>query len=92
MDENVNINKGDVVEFCLIKNSLETIKRFTLNIKDWLRMLKLRKLLIDDVANLEILETDNLHNVKARVVQGGALLSKKGINLPNQNFFASPNN
>ena len=31
----------------------------------------------------KILETDNKFNVKARVIQGGPLFSKKGINLPN---------
>ena len=42
------------------------------------------KLLIDDGKLIfEILETDNVYNVKARVIQGGTLSSKKGINLPN---------
>lgn len=42
------------------------------------------KVLIDDgKLILEIIETDRVNNVKARVIQGGELKSKKGVNLPN---------
>ncbi len=85
MDENVNINKGDVVEFCSEKKFIGNNKKVYVKYKRLAKDVKIgEKLLIDDgKLILEILETDNLHNVKARVVQGGALLSKKGINLPN---------
>ncbi|SZD72793.1 Pyruvate kinase [Candidatus Ornithobacterium hominis] len=42
------------------------------------------RILIDDgKLILEVTETDKEKNVKAKVIQGGALKSKKGVNLPN---------
>ena len=42
------------------------------------------RILIDDgKLILEVTETDRLKEVKARVIQGGPLNSKKGVNLPN---------
>ena len=63
---------------------LETIKSFV-KYKRFAKDVKIgEKLLIDDGKLIfEILETDNVYNVKARVIQGGTLSSKKGINLPN---------
>ena len=43
-------------------------------------------LLDDGKLIFEILETDHKHKVKARVIQGGPLKSKKGVNLPNTNI------
>ena len=45
-----------------------------------------RVLLDDGKLIFEILETDHKQKVKARVVQGGPLKSKKGVNLPNTNI------
>ncbi|MCX2718383.1 pyruvate kinase [Lentiprolixibacter aurantiacus] len=45
-----------------------------------------RVLLDDGKLIFEILETDHKKKVKARVVQGGPLKSKKGVNLPNTNI------
>ena len=43
--------------------------------------------LVDDgKIKLEILETNHLDKVKARVVHGGKLTSRKGVNLPNTNI------
>lgn len=40
-------------------------------------------ILIDDgKLKLEVIETNNIDNVKARVIYGGLLSSKKGVNLP----------
>ena len=85
MGENVNIRKNDVVEFCSEKKFIGNNKRVYIKYKKFAKDVKIgEKLLIDDgKLILEILETDNIHNVKAVVVQGGPLLSKKGINLPN---------
>ncbi len=45
-----------------------------------------RILLDDGKLIFEILETDHTSKVKAKVVQGGPLKSKKGVNLPNTNI------
>ncbi|MGI9525596.1 MAG: pyruvate kinase [Weeksellaceae bacterium] len=44
------------------------------------------KILIDDgKLILEVISTDKIHEVQAKVIQGGPLNSKKGVNLPNTN-------
>ena len=43
-------------------------------------------LLDDGKLIFEILESDNKSKVKAKVIQGGPLKSKKGVNLPNTNI------
>lgn len=45
-----------------------------------------RILLDDGKLIFEILETDHKSKVKAKVIQGGPLKSKKGVNLPNTNI------
>jgi pyruvate kinase len=45
-----------------------------------------RVLLDDGKLIFEILETDHKQKVRARVIQGGPLKSKKGVNLPNTNI------
>lgn len=45
-----------------------------------------RILLDDGKLIFEIIETDHKQKVKARVIQGGPLKSKKGVNLPNTNI------
>jgi len=42
------------------------------------------KVLLDDgKIQLEVMETDGVENVKCKVISGGVLSSKKGVNLPN---------
>jgi len=45
-----------------------------------------RILLDDGKLIFEVIETDNKSSVSARVIQGGILKSKKGVNLPNTNI------
>jgi pyruvate kinase len=45
-----------------------------------------RILLDDGKLIFEVVSTDNKSEVKARVIQGGPLKSKKGVNLPNTNI------
>ena len=45
-----------------------------------------RVLLDDGKLIFEVIDTDNIANVRARVIQGGLLKSKKGVNLPNTNI------
>ena len=35
----------------------------------------------------EVIETDNKTEVKTKVLRGGKLKSKKGVNLPNTKYF-----
>ena len=42
-----------------------------------------RVLLDDGKIMLEVIESDKLEEVKAKIIQGGILSSKKGVNLPN---------
>ena len=85
IDEDVNIIKDDILEFCSEKKFTGNNKRVYVNYKKFAKDVKIgEKLLIDDGKLIfEILETDNECTVKARVIQGGPLFSKKGINLPN---------
>ena len=45
-----------------------------------------RVLLDDGKLIFEVIDTDKKTNVRARVIQGGLLKSKKGVNLPNTNI------
>ena len=85
IDENTNISKGDVIEFCSEKKFIGNNKRVYVKYKRLAIDVKIgEKILIDDGKLIfEVLETDNVNNVKAIVIQGGPLMSKKGINLPN---------
>ena len=85
IDEDVNIIKDDILEFCSEKKFTGNNKRVYVKYKKFAKDVKIgEKLLIDDGKLIfEILETDNDCTVKARVIQGGPLFSKKGINLPN---------
>jgi pyruvate kinase len=85
VNEDVIIRKGEVVEFCSEKKFIGDNKRIYVKYKKFAKDVKIgEKFLVDDgKLILEILETDKKHNVKAKVIQGGALFSKKGINLPN---------
>jgi len=58
---------------------------FTLQIDVFVHVLVLYigMILDDGKLMMEIVETDNEAQVKARVIQGGPFKSKKGVNLPN---------
>ena len=85
VDKDVNIIKDDILEFCSEKKFTGNSKRVYVKYKKFAKDVKIgERLLIDDGKLIfDILETDNKCTVKARVIQGGPLLSKKGINLPN---------
>ena len=85
VEEGVNIVKDEILKFCSEKKFIGNNKRVYVKYKKFAKDVKIgEKLLIDDGKLIfEILETDNICNVKAKVIQGGPLYSKKGINLPN---------
>ena len=84
VEEGINIVRDEIVKFCSEGKFIGNNKRVYVKYKKFAKDVKIgEKILIDDgKLILEILETDKVHNVKARVIQGGPLSSKKGINLP----------
>ena len=88
MADGVVVSAGDTITFTT--NKIETgnadhvymnYKRFPKDVK------KGERILLDDGKLIfEVLETDQNNEVVAKVIQGGALKSKKGVNLPNTNI------
>ncbi|PTM07713.1 MAG: pyruvate kinase [Bacteroidetes bacterium] len=88
MKGEIVVNKGDEIIFATGKRFMGTEKRvymtydrFPLDAKPGERIL-----LDDGKLIFEVLSTDKKSEVKARVIQGGPLKSKKGVNLPNTNI------
>ncbi len=83
MGEKVKLKKGDI--FTFTTNQCEgndekaymTYKNFPLDVKPG------EQILVDDGKLLfEVIETDRKTEVKTKVIRGGKLKSKKGVNLP----------
>src|SRR5690554_4061425 len=87
MKEDVVVNKGDIITFTTIENTNGTAERVYMNYKTFPKDVKAgEQVLLDDGKLIfEVLETDRNTEVKAVVIQGGPLRSKKGVNLPNTN-------
>jgi pyruvate kinase len=83
-DNGFVINDGDILNFTTNK-IIGTKELIYINYKDFPKDVKSgEKILIDDgKLMLEILETNNEDKVRAVVLHGGNLSSKKGVNLPN---------
>ncbi len=86
MEEGVVLSPGDVFTFTNEKivgnkeKAYMTYKKFPTDVKVG------ENILIDDgKLVLRVIATNKIDEVKAEVVQGGPLSSKKGINLPNTN-------
>lgn len=87
MKEDVVVNKGDVITFTTLSPIDGTADRVYMNYKDFPKDVKVgERILLDDGKLIfEVLSSDGEHEVKAKVIQGGPLRSKKGVNLPNTN-------
>ncbi len=85
MKEDVVVHKGDKITFTTAEDIPGTAKRVYMNYKEFPNDVNPgEKILLDDGKLIfEVLETDKKTEVKAIVVQGGPLKSKKGVNLPN---------
>ena len=89
-----NVKEGVVVEngalFSITTNDIELggSDLVSINYKNFPKdVSKGEKVLVDDgKIILEVLETNKKNLVKIKVVQGGELKSKKGVNLPNTNI------
>src|SRR5690554_949914 len=88
MKEEVVVQPGDVLSFCTGSEFEGTRKKVYMNYENFPRDVNAgeRVLLDDGKLIFEVLETNNLNEVKVIVIQGGPLRSKKGVNLPNTNI------
>jgi len=87
MKEDVVVNQGDVITFTTAEHIDGTAQKVYMNYKSFPKDVKKgERILLDDGKLIfEVLETDYNTEVKATVIQGGPLRSKKGVNLPNTN-------
>nr|AOE08746.1 pyruvate kinase [uncultured bacterium]CCG00823.1 pyruvate kinase [uncultured Dokdonia sp.] len=85
MKEEVIVNPGDIITFSTEKEFEGTKERVYMNYKQFPRDVKAgeRILLDDGKLMFEVIKTDGKTEVEAKVIQGGPLRSKKGVNLPN---------
>jgi len=85
MKEDVVVNPGDIITFQTAEDVPGTAKRVYMNYKEFPRDVNPgEKILLDDGKLMfEALETNGTTEVVCKVIQGGPLKSKKGVNLPN---------
>lgn len=85
MKEDVVVNVGDIITFTTAEDIPGTAERVYMNYKEFPKDVNEgERILLDDGKLIfEVVSTDKNTEVVAKVVQGGPLKSKKGVNLPN---------
>jgi pyruvate kinase len=85
MKEDVVVNPGDIITFQTAEDIPGTADRVYMNYKEFPRDVQPgEKILLDDGKLMfEALESNGTTEVVCKVIQGGPLKSKKGVNLPN---------
>ena len=85
MKEEVVVYPGDEIKFITGKEFVGTSEEIYMNYKSFAKDVKEgERILLDDGKLIfEVLNTNKKDTVKAKVIQGGSLRSKKGVNLPN---------
>ena len=85
MKEDVVVNPGDIITFQTAEDVPGTAERVYMNYKEFPKDVNPgEKILLDDGKLMfEAIETNRTTEVICRVIQGGPLKSKKGVNLPN---------
>ena len=85
MKEDVIVNPGDLITFQTSEDVPGTAERVYMNYKEFPRDVNPgEKILLDDGKLMfEAIETNGKTEVLCKVIQGGPLKSKKGVNLPN---------
>ncbi|MEZ4838283.1 pyruvate kinase [Flavobacterium sp.] len=85
MKEDVVVSKGDIITFQTAEDAPGTADRVYMNYKEFPSDVNPgEKILLDDGKLIfEALETNGSTEVICKVLQGGPLKSKKGVNLPN---------
>lgn len=88
MKEEVIVSPGDKISFCTGDEFEGTSKRVYMNYDNFPKDVKKgeRVLLDDGKLMFEVISTDGKKEVKTKVIQGGPLRSRKGVNLPNTNI------
>jgi pyruvate kinase len=88
MKNDVVVNEGDEIIFATGQRFEGTKERVYMTYEQFPQDAKPgERILLDDGKLIfEVVSTDGQSEVKARVVQGGPLRSKKGVNLPNTNI------
>lgn len=88
MKGEVVVNEGDEIIFATGKRFEGTKERVYMTYDNFPQDAKPgERILLDDGKLIfEVVSTDKKSEVKARVIQGGPLRSKKGVNLPNTNI------
>ncbi|GEQ84968.1 pyruvate kinase [Patiriisocius marinistellae] len=88
MKEEVIVNPGDKISFCTGEEFEGDSKKVYMNYDNFPRDVKKgeRVLLDDGKLMFEVISTDGKAEVKTKVIQGGPLRSRKGVNLPNTNI------
>lgn len=88
MKEEVVVQPGDELSFFTGKEFEGTKTRVYMNYDNFPKDVNVgeRVLLDDGKLIFEVLETNDVDEVRVMVVQGGPLRSKKGVNLPNTNI------
>lgn len=84
MKEEVVVEPGDMITFATGKEFEGTKKKVYMNYDDFPKDVNPgEKVLLDDGKLIfEVISTNEKDSVKAKVIQGGPLRSKKGVNLP----------
>lgn len=85
MEDGVFVNDGDLITFTTAEDIIGTSKKVFMKYKNFPNDVNPgERILLDDGKLIfEIVETDKKTEVVAKVIQGGELKSKKGVNLPN---------
>ncbi|HIB37042.1 pyruvate kinase [Mesonia sp.] len=85
MKEEVIVSKGDIITFATGKEFQGTAERVYMNYESFPRDVKAKeRILLDDGKLIfEVVKTNGKNEVEAKVIQGGPLRSRKGVNLPN---------
>lgn len=88
MKEEVVVAKGDELVFATGEEFEGTAKRVYMNYDQFPEDVQAgERILLDDGKLIfEVISTNKKDEVKAKVIQGGPLRSKKGVNLPNTNI------
>jgi len=85
MKEEVVVEPGDTISFCTGEEFEGTSEKVYMNYNNFPKDVKKGELVLLDDGKLmfEVLETNGKDTVLTKVIQGGPLRSKKGVNLPN---------
>ncbi|TRO67455.1 pyruvate kinase [Christiangramia sabulilitoris] len=88
MKEEVVVSEGDEIVFATGEEFKGTAERVYMNYDSFPRDVKAgERILLDDGKLIfEVVTTNKKNEVKTKVIQGGPLKSKKGVNLPNTNI------